>query len=349
MYDLVSFKRVFDVRLDLFLAKKQKQSYLLTQDKMARKVIDHAIYLALHDGKRIRPYLAYLGYCAAGGKNPKVILDALIGIELFHVFALIHDDVMDKADIRRGTPTIHMSVARTIGNDPRALHTGYAQAILAGDLLYTWSHEAMLGDLVPVVYKRVQPRFYAMIEEVIIGQMLDVDMGIRKHVTMSAIKKKELMKTARYTFVHPLLIGMSLYRTSTALAHTFDLFGTHAGRAFQMQDDLLDIVGDTKKTGKPSFGDVAEGKHTFFTQYIYEKGASREKKLLTQHFGKPITRRNSRVLHELFSSSGSIVAGKLLMRKEIIAAKRAIDIGPVPRQCKESLLLLADMICARSS
>lgn len=349
MYDLASFKLAFDAQLRLFLAKKKKQSYARTRDKMARTVIDKAIHLALHDGKRIRPYLAYLGYCAAGGKNPRSILDALVGIELFHVFALIHDDVMDKADMRRGTPTIHASVARALGNDPRAVHTGYAQAILAGDLLYTWSHEALLADLPPVVHKRVQPRFYAMIEEVIIGQMLDVDMGVRKRVAMSAIKEKELLKTARYTFVHPLLIGMALHCTSEVLEHSFEQFGTHAGRAFQMQDDLLDIMGDSAKTGKPMLGDVAEGKHTFFTHYISEKGTPKEKRLLVRYFGKRITQPDRRTLQAVFASSGSIDAGKRVMQKEIRAAKNVIDGAPITSIYKKAFMILADMICARAS
>lgn len=349
MYDLASFKSAFDARLRLFLIKKKKQSYASTRDKMARKIIDHAVRLALHDGKRIRPYLAYLGYCAAGGKSPKSILDALVGIELFHVFALIHDDVMDKADTRRGIPTIHSYVTQMLGNDLRAVHTGYAQAILAGDLLYTWSHEALLGRLPSVSFIRVQPRFYSMIEEVIIGQMLDVDIGIRKRVSRQLIKEKELLKTARYTFVHPLLIGMALYRTNGPLEHCFELFGTHAGRIFQMQDDLLDITGDPSKTGKPALGDIVEGKHTFFTQYIFEKGAPEERRLLVRHFGKPINRADMRALKTVFISSGSIDSGKRLMQKEINAAKRAIDNATISRQCKDAFLVLTDMTYTRVS
>ncbi len=343
--DRASFKRVFDKRLAFFLENKKRQ--LPTTNGVVKNIVAHTARLATHDGKRVRPYMAYLGYISSGGRDEKKILDALVGIELFHVFALIHDDIIDGAQIRHGLPTVHAHIEKLLSSSPHAKQKGYWQALLAGDLAYTWAHEALLSNVPPHTGERVRRLFYAMIEEVIMGQMIDVAITNRLACSARAIEEKNLLKTARYTFVHPLKIGSALSGKQADLDPFFESFGAHIGTAFQVQDDLLDIIGDPKKTGKPVLGDVAEGQHTHFSQHVFTKGAKEEGAALARCFGKKVT--DQKNIRRLFETSGALAAGRKIIARKIKLAERAITKAPLDDTKKRVFFELVRQIEERVS
>ncbi|KAA0205650.1 hypothetical protein EDM68_04930 [Candidatus Uhrbacteria bacterium] len=186
---LPEFKKRFDKVLARFLDRKMREMRGLVRDAYIRSVIEHARTLSIAGGKRIRPYLAYTMYRAAGGRSERII-DTLVGLELFHAFALVHDDVMDRGTSRHGVATANKKF-------------GDAQAILVGDLLFNWAWEILAPTSARAIFAK-------MVDEVIAGQMLDVDAVRRSRVTDAFIEEKMRLKTAMYSFVRPMQFGVSL-------------------------------------------------------------------------------------------------------------------------------------------
>ncbi|MCR4256609.1 MAG: polyprenyl synthetase family protein [Candidatus Uhrbacteria bacterium] len=306
MIGIQAFKKRFDTVLGRTLDRKMSEMRMLTQDAHTRSVIAHARTLATAGGKRIRPYLAYIAYRAAGGRSVRII-DALVGLELFHVFALVHDDIMDRGASRHGVATAHVKF-------------GDAQAILVGDLLFNWASEIIAPT-------KGQPIFAKMVDEVILGQMLDVDATRRDKVTDRFIEDKMRLKTASYSFIRPMQFGVAMAeqekgkrkkgkgnkKKEEGMMGFCEKFGLALGMAFQIQDDLLDLTGTSKLLGKSAMNDVKEGQKTVFTQY-----ASRDPKnraLLNRMKGKNLTAKNRKRLKKVFEESGAIEKGRRMMEK----------------------------------
>lgn len=347
MHDLASFRKIFDKRLEAFLLRKKNEIGNITRQSEVRKIITHTMKLAAADGKRIRPYLGYLGYCAAGGRNPEHILDALVGLELFHVFALIHDDIIDQAVTRRGIPTTHAHLGRRFGTDARAKHKALSQAILAGDLVYVWAHEALLGKSSAAQAVRTMSTFYEMIEEVVVGQMIDVDITGRLRIEACDLAEKNLLKTARYTFTHPLRIGAALAGSSKKFDAFFVSFGDHAGSAFQIGDDLLDVVGDPRKTGKALFSDIREGQHTHLTLHVSKKGSACDRAEFSRAFGKKYF--NTKTLLATLNSSGAIEHARSQMKRHLMQARNEIQKAPLGGMLRGAFVAIADLLETRVS
>ncbi len=302
--DIRAFKGQFDRVLARFLERKMKEISGLTRDPYILSIAKHGCDLALQGGKRIRPYIAYISYRAAGGKNKNVI-ETLVGLELFHTFALVHDDIMDKGLARHGVPTANKVF-------------GDAQAILLGDLLFNWASEIISNT-------KGQPVFVKMVDEVILGQMLDVDAIRRSNVSDRFIQDKMRLKTASYSFIRPMQFGVAL-AGKPGLYSFCETFGLPLGLAFQIQDDLLDLTASTKKLGKSAFNDVKEGQKTVFTQYASRKPANRT--LLNKMKGKNLNGADRERIKQMFEESGAIEYGTKLMGKYFREAEGALKTLP---------------------
>lgn len=227
------------------------------------------ISLLAKKGKRFRPYMIYSAYTLSGGKEDTQ--DILIAIELLHLFALIHDDIMDKSDVRHSVPTIHVYSENmyTEQGDDDAKNRGIAQAILLGDLVFAWSIEFFNKGITHTT-KEIQQKMHAvyatLLEEVIVGQMIDVDISALDIAPVAMVEQKNILKTAQYTFVRPLSLGAVLAGAQETVCARYEKIGTLLGVAFQAQDDLLDIYGT--ESGKPLCVDVALGQQTLVSAYM---------------------------------------------------------------------------------
>ncbi len=299
--DIVAFKRRFDPILGVFLDKKMKEMAALTRDSYILEIAEHGRTLVMEGGKRIRPYLAYIAYGCAKRKaqsveSDKEILEILVGLELFHAFALVHDDIMDRGKDRHGVPTANRKF-------------GDAQAILLGDLLFNWASEIIAPT-------RGQPVFVKMVDEVILGQMLDVDAIRRDKVSDGFIQDKMRLKTASYSFIRPMQLGVALggiknQESRIKMMGFCERFGLPLGLAFQIQDDLLDLTASSKKLGKSAMNDVREGQKTVFTQFASRKPANRT--FLNKMKGKALNATDQKRIKEMFEDSGAIKYGTKLM------------------------------------
>jgi geranylgeranyl diphosphate synthase, type I len=289
MDNLKLFKKEFDVCLERYLDKKIANISKFTKDRFILDYIEYLKNISLSGGKRIRPYLAYLMYQTLCGQENKKVLEFLVFLEIFHIFCLIHDDIMDKSNLRHGIPTVHLHILNLLKKEKRIgdlNHVSNSQAILLGDILLTWSQEIINSDknFSQKIVGHVNKYFYKMVDEVCVGQMIDVDITTRKDVSEEVIDEKTRLKTAGYSFIKPLLIGAALSGKINQDIETFCReFGLKMGIAFQTQDDLLDITASDSKLGKTTSSDKSQNQHTYFS---YFPSLDYGKKIIFQNFNQ---------------------------------------------------------------
>ncbi|WP_232050660.1 polyprenyl synthetase family protein [Actinoplanes sp. OR16] len=217
--------------------------------------------LVMAGGKRLRPTFAYWGWRGVVGSAEPVeaVLPALGALELMHTFALVHDDLMDESDTRRGRPTAHRIFASQHGG-----HFGGSAAILVGDLCLVWADQLLSRTRLPAAaLLDVRDRYDRMRVEAIAGQYLDV-LGESDPSSWSVERALTVArhKTASYTIQWPLSFGAALAGGDRRLDEAYRVYGITVGEAFQLRDDLLGVYGDPAVTGKPAADDLRTGKPT---------------------------------------------------------------------------------------
>jgi geranylgeranyl diphosphate synthase type I len=227
--------------------------------------------LVLSGGKRLRPTFAYWGWRGIAGPDAPVepILPALAALELMHSFALVHDDVMDRSDTRRGAPTAHRVFAAQHRDDHGRGdpdHFGSASAILVGDLCLVWADQLLARTPVgTATLFAVRACYDRMRVEAVAGQYLDVLGESRPDDwTLDRALLVARHKTASYTVQRPMQFGLALAGPAdrAGIDAAYAAYGTAVGEAFQLRDDLLGVYGDPAVTGKPAGDDLQTGKPT---------------------------------------------------------------------------------------
>ena len=308
--ELVSFQEKFNNELAQFVDSKLKTHREIPNAPLFLEALEHTQKLLLSGGKRIRPYMAYLAYVTEGGTSEEDMFRVGIALELFHMFALVHDDIIDKGLIRHGVPTTQVFIAERISDSPLRdiSHTADGIALLVGDLLFSWSYELIGGfrneEMISI--------FSRMVSEVVAGQALDVSFTLKASVSSKEITEKNELKTARYTFVNPMQIGRACAK-SMLNVDTYTKLGLALGQAFQIQDDLLDVVGTVQVTGKEPFIDIEVGQHTLITQYVFDHGTEHDQEMLRSVFGKKLSVHDREALLALFTKTGAIGARVVLL------------------------------------
>lgn len=353
MLALQAFRKVFDPHLAAVLEMRTRATNRFTSDRDIKNLVKYAGNLTRSGGKRVRPYLAWTMYRAFGGKKTRSVLDTLAALELFHVFGLLHDDIIDRGTIRHGIPTTHCAVAARLTKQKRRgdlEHIAEGQAILLGDLIFAWVTQLLhASQSETAIARRVSAHFYQMVDEVVIGQMLDVDLMTRTSATSKLVDEKMRLKTASYTFVRPMQIGVALAGAPVALNRFCESFGIALGVAFQIQDDLFDLTLSAKQLGKTVFSDLADRQHTVFTQYLFDHGTSAQKKQLTNLFGTRLSEQDRPRIIDVFTSSGAFAYGQKLMNTQFDLATQIVQKTHLPKTTKQELLALVTYIRQRTA
>jgi geranylgeranyl diphosphate synthase type I len=245
----------------------------------------------LGGGKRLRPAFAYWGFRGAGGPDGDQVVAAVSALELVQASALIHDDVMDSSDTRRGQPAVHRRFAglhaqRGWHGDGEAFGAG--AAILLGDLCMVWSDELLRRcGLDAAAVLRARPVFDLMRTEVIAGQYLDLHTQATGDMSPGRATIVARFKSAKYTVERPLLLGAALADAPPALSAAYSAFGLPLGEAFQLRDDVLGVFGDPARTGKPAGDDLREGKRTYLVAGAFAGAAAADAEWLRRGLGDP--------------------------------------------------------------
>lgn len=317
--DIVSFKHNFDLLLARHLASKHTAYTNITSNPSVLSILSH-IQKVSTGGKRLRPFIVWSLY-AHQHKDASLedIAPLLVAIELFHIFCLIHDDIMDEALVRHGIPTIHTHTKQSLeatNPDHNFSRASESQAILAGDILFNHVFE-LLNDpswSTPSTRDAIRKVFTLLVDEVCIGQMLDINLTTQKVATTEAINEKNKLKTAYYSFARPLHIG-------ALIAHRDDLvpfvlsFGEKIGIIFQIQDDILDVIGNPTETKKELFADLQENQHTLLSQYIRTHANPQFTETLSTFCNTPKNLLDPLAVRNLFIESGSISYAQKLIQE----------------------------------
>ena len=267
---------------------------------------------ALRKGKRIRPLLlilSYKGYCPSNKKIPPSLYTASTCIELLHNFMLIHDDIIDRSNLRRGKPTLHRILARSITTKGKE-KLGFDLGIIAGDIVYALAIDAFLSMKEDPLRKEKALKYFIQTAAfTAMGEFIDTIHGVEK---LNKIEEKDVflnytLKTARYTFDCPLVVGAILAGAKSTDIKKLSELGILIGQAFQIQDDIIGIFDSQKNIGKSILSDLAESKKTLLVCHAYHALKGGEKALLKKYFNKPQKKyADLMAIRKIFLQAGSL-------------------------------------------
>jgi len=302
-------------------------------------------------GKRLRAAFCYWGHRAvAGAEHPSAddesaLVRAASALELLHASALVHDDLMDSSDTRRGRPATHKAFEarhRERGWPGEAAQYGAAAAILLGDLLLSWSDELLrrcgLGH--DVVGEAL--RYFDLTRsEVITGQFLDVSVQARGAGDVEQAMRVLRYKSAKYSVERPLHVGAALAGADPTVIAALSDFGLPLGEAFQLRDDLLGVYGDPEVTGKPAGDDLTEGKRTVLVALALDRAPAADAELLDRALGTPLTASQVAELRGVIDDSGAHAEVERVIDDLTGQALGALDRAPVTTTARSALRDLA--------
>lgn len=283
-------------------------------------------YLMELPAKRVRPAAVLMG-CELFGGGPEDALGEALGIELFHNFTLMHDDIMDAAPLRRGQPTVH---AKWNTNT----------AILSGDAMLVKTYQFMGRNA------EVSELFSSYALEVCEGQQHDLDYEGRAKVSLSEYLEMIRQKTA-VLLSCALQIGAMVAKAPTVERERLGRFGENLGLAFQLRDDLLDAFGDPDKVGKQRGGDLRAGKMTWLLIRGLERSAALERTELRQELDKAPEERNVALMLAVLEELGIPKEAEAEVARFDALAMQELEAIAVPAERKKALFDLAAMLRSR--
>jgi geranylgeranyl diphosphate synthase type I len=339
-----------DKSLAAFLAVQRAR--LLDIDAALGDVADAVEAFVLGGGKRLRPAFAYWGYRGAGGLDGEPVVAAVAALELVQASALIHDDLMDRSDTRRGEPAVHRRFeARHAASGWRggAAAFGDSVAVLLGDLTLVWSDELLHASGVgPEELARARPVFDEMRTEVTVGQYLDVLAQATGDTSVERAGKVARYKSAKYTVERPLLFGAALAGAPPELCTAYSAFGLPLGEAFQLRDDVLGVFGDPDRTGKPAGDDLREGKRTYLVASAFTAARPADRAVLDAGLGNPdLDDDGVAVLRSIIRDTGALARTEERISALTTAALTALQGAGIDAEARSVLTELADAATRR--
>ncbi|MFS3129746.1 polyprenyl synthetase family protein [Nocardioides sp. Bht2] len=308
-FDDATFRADLQGVIDTFLAAQAERLAPLGDDAAALLAEART---ALRGGKRLRAAFCWWGYSAIAepaASDRAALLRACAALEFLQASALVHDDLMDASDTRRGRPATHKAFeashqADGWTGDP--VQYGAAAAILLGDLLLTWADELLRRC--GLEWERVRAAldlFDLCRSEVVAGQFLDVSVQARAKADVATAMTVLRYKSAKYSVERPLHIGAALAGASAEQISALTGYGLPLGEAFQLRDDQLGVFGDPEVTGKPAGDDLVEGKRTVLVAMTLDAAAPADAELLDRSLGRDLDVTEVEQLRALIRNSGA--------------------------------------------
>jgi geranylgeranyl diphosphate synthase type I len=330
--------------LEAFLARQATALDAISED--LGPVADAVNDFVLDRGKRLRPAFCYWGWRGAGGADTDDIVNAAACLELVHACALIHDDVMDGSDTRRGRPAVHRRFASLHRGEQwlgEPEEFGRNAAILLGDLCLVWADEMYAASGLPAEsLARAAGTYGVMRAEVMAGQYLDVLEQVRGTSDVARALRVARYKSAKYTIERPLHLGAVLAGAEPETLDVYTAYGLPLGEAFQLRDDVLGVFGDPRQTGKPAGDDLREGKRTVLVAKAYERATPGQAALLRRFLGDPkLSYDGVERLREVITETGALDYAEALVRRRADEAIAALGSDAVTPEAVDVLRALA--------
>lgn len=316
--------------LALFQAFAAQQQF----DRKPSTLYDPIRYAMGSKGKAVRPLLLLLG-ASLGEVELSKALPAAYAVELFHNFTLLHDDIMDEAPLRRGKPSVHMKF-------------GEASAILAGDAMLIHTYGYLLNHYEGPTSAYLLKVFQTMAIGLCEGQQRDMDMEVSDVSTYSDYLEMIRGKTG-VLITACLEMGGYIGGLSPKQCETIRKVGDLAGRAFQIQDDVLDTFSTSKETGKSDFGDIVRGKQSAPFLHALQLADGKQQKRLKEIYALSVAER-SKMIHEVLSIMHELGVEKSLAAQVESASSEAnklVDSLEVDSAAKANLIFFLDKLSVR--
>lgn len=289
---LKDFVTLIDKELKTYFDNELKTPFGISakEKALSKHIWEHIKEHNLRPAKRLRGSFVYYGYKLLGGENEDDARRAAMCIELVHTALLMHDDFMDQDDTRRGLPTTHEYYKQYhIINEYRfsSQHYGDSMAMDVGDIALLAGHQILTDSSFPDQYKlKATSRLLRGIINTGFGQAYDVTLEAKGKAVEQDVINLHHAKTAIYTYENPLHIGAILAGAKEQDLKILSAYATPGGIAFQLQDDILGLFGDTEKTGKPAHSDLRQGKMTLLIIEALKRGSVTQIRRLRQIWGK---------------------------------------------------------------
>lgn len=305
----------------------------LNLDYGSERLIDPVRYVLSLGGKRVRPILALMACNLFSDKIDYAVIP-VTGIEIFHNFTLVHDDIMDQAQVRRGFPSVHVK-------------WNLNQAVLSGDVMAFIANECFLQSPVDILQK-VMKTFNRAAIDVCTGQQLDMDFEKAGIVSQEEYLRMIGLKTAALIAAST-KIGAFFGGADDKNARLLEEFGRNMGLAFQIQDDILDVFGDVKVFGKTPGGDIIAGKKTFLYVKAYETGSLDQRKMLQDLYLSNALEPGEKVkmVTGMFNQLDIKFIAERTAASYLDKALESLEKVSVARERKEELILLTGSLSGR--
>jgi geranylgeranyl diphosphate synthase type I len=304
--------------------------------------------LVLSGGKRLRPAFCHWGYVAAGGDpDDSILVDAGAAFELMHAFALFHDDVMDDAANRRGTPTTHTVFAERHANSGwsgESRRFGEGVAILIGDLAFVYA-DRLLADANPTAWSI----WNELRIELNVGQVLDILGSVRRVRDVAQAERICRYKSGKYTIERPLHLGAALASPErfAEIVDSLSAYGLPLGDAFQMRDDVMGAFGDSATTGKPVGGDLREGKPTPLLARAMAAATPTQRRQLDRVGQPDLSDDDVAAMQQVIVDTGALGDLERTITHLTEAAIRAIEAADIDTATRRELVDLAAFVSQR--
>ena len=333
-----------NARLQDFFREIAHEAYQISP--RTRELVEVGENYTLRGGKRLRALLIIAGYWSAGCNLKEIdrVLDLGVAIELLQSYLLIHDDVMDKDELRRGGPTVHVVFTKKCIEQGwrECLHYGISQAITLGDFLEACAVGLLMAPYLPANVTRELVKTYSRgLRKVAYGQFLDVMLS---QLPLAEISEKDVLqvyklKTSSYTIELPLHLGaLACIGGYTEILDDLSRYAIPAGVAFQIRDDIIGLYGSPEVIGKPAGSDVKGRKKTLLVIKAYEFGGESERRFLRDVYEvlepQQITDFHVNKVREIVKVTGSLSYNEQLVDKYVIEALNALESSK--NICKEA-------------
>jgi len=305
---------------------------------------------ALGGGKRIRGFLCALAYELAGGTQDATNVAA--GIELVHQYLLTLDDMADRDTVRHGIPTLEVEYEKILFTIPESQRKHYARSLteIASALLSSYMYElfasAECSDAKKIEIMHIVNN--TLLRDTAAGWQIHMMQNWQPlaQATEEEFEKGLRLVTAQYTFVGPLLIGITLANNRKTYKSALTEYGMHVGTAFQMQDDILGVFGDSSKTGKAVGNDLREGKKTILLQHAYKHASKSDQEFLANNVGRELSDSDLKKIQDIIRKTGALEYAQKRAQDHITQGIRALEtLQDSPS--KQLLIELAKYIIAR--
>ena len=345
-----AFMKVMKERIDKELESFFRDRESSSLDPVCRSINEHIKDFTMNGGKRVRPIMVVLGHDLFAEHDPAVY-KAAISMELTQTYLLIHDDIMDQSEIRRGKPSLHVSVRHQLGDKVKeSRRISENMAIVAGDLADSFAHQALLNcGMSPPDILKANMELSRIIEMTGYGQLIDIDSANNDSFEQRDLLRLHILKTARYTIEGPLMMGALLSGTTEDIK-PLSYYGTLLGTAFQLHDDILGLFGEEAETGKSIKSDVNEGKKTLLMLKAMEKSSPADRKFIMNCLSSGnVSDGDFEKLRSIVKSSGSYDYSRNMMQMMIEKSKEYLSMVKGDPQIKEFLNWFAHYIIERKS